>query len=101
MSDTKKETHVDEFVDDYSKDSESEVYARWFLFLKRTPAIVQAHFHKFIEPLKLFASWKGKRYRVTGASRMGDVWITKNFEQDRGYEHRIDVAELTAFSDKP
>lgn len=92
-----KETHVDSFVDDYSKDK----YARWFLFLKRLPAAFQADFDEWIKPHKLFCTWKKARYRVTGASRLGDVWLTSNFDQDTGYQHRVAVDELSEFSEKP
>lgn len=97
MSDLKKEgTHVDDFVMDYT-DDKSVMYAKWFLFLKRLPATEQAHFDEWIKEYRLFATWKGKRYRVTGASRLGDVWLAKNFNQDHGYDHRVSVDELTEF----
>lgn len=99
MSDEKEktDTHVDEFVADYEKDK----YARWFLFLKRLNASLQLDFGEWIGEYKLFATWKGERYRVTGASRLGDVWLAKNFEQENGYDHRVSVDELTEFSDSP
>ncbi len=98
MSAPKKEyTHVDDFVEDYTKSN----YARWFLFLKRLPANLQADFAEFIEPFTLYATWKGKRYRVTGASRLGDVWLTSDFKRDTGYEHRVDVDDLTEFGKVP
>lgn len=33
-------------------------------------------FRSFFEGKKLFCTWHGERWRVTGASRLGDVWLT-------------------------
>lgn len=93
-------THVDDWVEDYTEDSGLK-YAKWFLFLKRLPATLQVNFDEFIRGYKLFATWKGKRYRVTGASRLGDVWLAKDFERDHGYDHRVDIDELTAWGPTP
>ncbi len=90
-------THVDDFVDDWA----APKYPRWFFFLHRLPAHLKADFAAFIEPVKLFATWQDKRWRVTGASRMGDVWLTKDFASDCGYQQRVDLAECSDWSDKP
>lgn len=52
-----------------------------------------------MEDYKLFCMYKGERYRCTGASRMGDVWLHSDFSQDTGYEHRVDVEECSDWSD--
>lgn len=97
MSEKKEDTHVDMFVDDYTEDK----YARWFLFLHRLPATLQADFAEWIAPHKLFASWNGIRYRVTGASRLGDVWLARDFFRETGYDHRVSVDELSDWGPKP
>lgn len=81
--------HVDTFIDDYYG---KEEYARWFLFLHRLPAVLQADFKKFIDDFELFCTYEGERYRCTGASRMGDVWLTADFDQDTGYQKRVDLS---------
>lgn len=93
----KKDTHVDDWVEDYTQDK----YARWFLFLKRLPALEQSDFSEWIDVYKLFATWNGKRYRVTGASRMGDVWLAKDFNRNSGYDHRVSVDELSGWAPQP
>lgn len=93
-----KDLHVDEFIDDFLH---PEKYARWFLFLKRLPAALQTDFHEFIQPFKLFCTYQGVRYRVTGASRLGDVWLAKNFEREVGYDKRVNVAECSAWGREP
>ena len=90
-----EETHVDEFIwHGYGANS----YARWFLMLHRLPAANKFDWDEMIKPFKLFATWKGQRYRVTGASRLGDVWLARDFNRDTGYDHRVSVDELSEFS---
>ena len=39
--------------------------------------------------------------RVLGASRMGDVWLTKHFERVNGYDIRPDVDECSEWGKTP
>lgn len=86
--------HIDDFIDDYRQDA----YARWMFMHFRLPASQAADFRPFIEKHRLFCTYEGQRYRVTGASRMGDVWLVKDFNRDSGYDHRVDVAECSEWS---
>lgn len=52
----------------------------------------------FMKNHKLFCTWRGERYRVTGCSRMGDIWLARNHEQESGYDYRADVAECSEWS---
>lgn len=79
--------HVDDFVDDPKKDK----YARWFFFTKRLPAHLLLAFEEFIGPIKLFCEYEGQTYRVTGASRLGDVWLTSDMNKSIGYELRVEM----------
>jgi hypothetical protein len=92
-------THVDDFVGaSFAHSSESERYARFFFLLARLPSALSIDFHPWIRQHKLFCTYEGKRYRVTGASRMGDIWLAEDFEQDTGYDHRVFVDECCEFS---
>ena len=93
----KSPIHVDDFVSFPPKD-EAGRYAAFCLMLFRLPAIMRISFHKWIDKYKLFCTWKDKRYRVTGASRMGDIWLTSDFNQETGYEHRVDLRECSEWS---
>lgn len=84
-------THVDDYIEDFRSDP----YARWMLMHFRMPAEMQLAFRKFTEPHQLFCTHQGKRYRCTGASRLGDVWLTSNFGQNTGYTLRVDVSECS------
>jgi hypothetical protein len=102
--------HVDEFVAGYRDPSYEHQdkaefgdldYARWFLMLHRLPAMMQSDFRKYIEPFKLYCTYNNVRFRCTGASRMGDVWLTTHMDKDQGYELRVDLAKCRCWGDKP
>lgn len=88
-------------VDDFIADPRSDAYAAWVLDHFRKPALQRARFDAFMRDRLLFCDFEGKRYRVTGASRMGDVWLTLNFKEDTRYELRVDIAKCTAWGSKP
>lgn len=95
--------HVDEFIEFSHSDDPKYgdlTYARYMLWHWRLPAMLMADFHRFTEGRKLFCTYEGERYRCTGASRLGDVWLTTNVNQGIGYEKRVDVAKCEAWSDK-
>lgn len=95
--------HVDDFITDIQFLEEKPdqitdkalVHAKWFFLLHRLPALEQSMFHAQISQYRLFCDYEGKRYRVTGASRMGDVWLAKDMKQERGYDLRVDVEKCS------
>lgn len=87
--------HVDDFIDDVLNEDPGAKYARWFFLLHRLPATLKMDFDEWIAPHRLFCTYEGKRYRVTGASRMGDVWLARNFKQEQGYDLRVDVEKCS------
>lgn len=93
--------HVDEFIDCGSMKRpvpENEDYARWVLNHFRLSALCRSAFDKFMVDHKLFCNFEGEKYRVTGASRMGDVWLTKNFNQDTGYQKRVAIDHCSGWA---
>jgi len=103
MSDTIK--HVDEWVADMGFEDKPEdgeiMYARWLMMHWRLPAYMKSNFDKFISNYTLFCTYEGARFRCIGGSRMGDVWLTTNFNATHGYEKRVDVAKCSAWASKP
>ena len=83
--------HIDEFIADPTSDPYA---AKWFASFRRP------ELDKLREPneAKLFATYNGKRWRVTGCSRMGDVWLHSNFAEDTTYEKRVDVSACSEWS---
>ena len=89
--------HVDEFIDDLLSDNYASFVLDWF----RAPAIRRARYGVWMRQFKLFCTHRGTRYRVTGASRLGDVWLTKDFARETGYEQRANVDDCSAWGDEP
>ena len=50
---------------------------------------------------KLFATYDGVRYRVTMASRHGDVGLSLDHDRDYGYIKRVPVDALTELGAQP
>jgi hypothetical protein len=89
--------HVDEFIDDYKSNAYAAFVLNWF----RAPASHHSRFSPWMKQHKLFGTYNSMRFRVTGASRLGDVFLCANFDHDSGYKLRVDVDEISNWSDKP
>jgi hypothetical protein len=95
--------HVHDWIDERTcgKCPDEEKYAVAFLHIKATTSAVNTW---VIEPImkqhKLFCTYKGSKYRVTGCSSMGDIWLVKNYNKDNGYDLRVDIEECTDWSEK-
>lgn len=93
--------HVDEWLDSPTcKDDDGEKYAKFVLEHMRWPAWKQLNYAKWIREMELFCTWRAERYRCTGASSLGDVWLVSDSSKKHGYNHRVNVAECTGWSDK-
>jgi hypothetical protein len=88
-------THIDDWIDSPRYKDEGERYAKFVFWYFRFPAWAQHAFRPWMEQFKLFCTYQGNRYRVTGASRLGDVWLAEDINRDCGYDHRVDVAECS------
>ena len=87
--------HIDDFIDDPASDRYA---AQWFASFRR-PEIEKLH-----KPVdgKLFATYKGKRWRVMGCSRLGDVWLNvTTHAPEYGYTLRVDVEACSDWSATP
>ena len=81
-------THIDDWLDEPATNETEKLVKEWLEHYRR-PAIDKDH--KWLSARVLLCDYEGKRYRCIGCSRMGDVWLTTNFEAEYGYEKRIDV----------
>lgn len=88
-----------EHCDDYINDPDQPKVLRDWLTWARSPA------HGMTQPEdswpSLYADYKGKRVRVTMASRFGDVGIVYDHKKDSGYNARVLLRDLSNFKDKP
>lgn len=90
-------THIDDFIDLPGGNR----YARAMLAVFRLPAVEMLLIREeLLGTRRLFCTWQGKRYRVTGASRLGDVWLSANPARVDGYNHRVDVSECSEWGPK-
>jgi hypothetical protein len=95
-------THVDDWIDAVFRNDSAEVrYAKFYFRMHRWPAIDQMYFQELIDQFKLFATYEGKRWRVTGCSRMGDIWLSESFDRLHGYEKRVYIDDCSDWSRTP
>lgn len=87
--------------DDYIHDFTAPHCLRFFLLIKRLPAMDMMVCREFGVKPKLFATYKDARVRVVMASRMGDVGITHHLDAEDGYQARVMIAALSNFGDAP
>jgi hypothetical protein len=102
MLEVKKEpTHIYAWLD-YPEllTTEAERMVHKFLEYRTLPAheqFKQKNKDKVIG-LKVFCEYEGEKYRITGASRLGDVWLVKDFNRDTGYDKRVMIDSCSKFS---
>jgi hypothetical protein len=90
-------THIDEWLDTPTFDK-AECYAKFVIEYFRRPAWQKLAFATWMQQHRLFCTYEGMRYRCIGASRMGDVWLTADFDRENGYDKRVDVAACSEWS---
>ena len=94
-------THIDDWIDSPRCADDGERYAKFVFWYFRYPAWAKMAFSPWMKDHKLFCTYEGERYRVTGAIRMGDVWLAKDFDREAGYDLRVDVAKCSAWAESP
>lgn len=87
--------HVDDFIDD----PYGNKYARWVLMHFRLRASLSCSFSQFMKDKNIFCKYEDRVYKVIGASRMGDIWLCKDFEAVNGYDLRVDIDNCSDWSD--
>lgn len=94
--------HVDDWLDNVDKIWTAEIqYAKFVIGGFRCNATSRGAHYKFMSQFHLFCDYRGKRYRVIGASRMGDIWLTDNFDRELGYQQRVYVNDVSNWGAQP
>lgn len=77
--------------------------AMWFIFIERLPANLRAMLFQRTNAKapQLFADYECRRVRVTMASRFGDLGISHNLMEPRGYFTRVGIDKLSNFGTTP
>lgn len=100
--------HIDTFLDAMPVMDFKGVglyYAHWLFMHGRLPAYLKSVYKPFIREHRLFVDYEGKTYLVTGASRMGDIYLATDFNRGfgNGYDQRVTLnfEKLTNWRDTP
>lgn len=87
-----KPLHIDDFLDRVQlPGDEGLAYAHFMFTHWRKPAWMKMLHDQFLHQHKLFVDYEGKTWRVIGASRLGDIWLTEDFSREHGYDRRVDL----------
>ncbi len=95
----KDDGHVDSFIWRGYATGEMDAAtqrAKFILMMFRLPAAQYANWNTLVDT-KLFCTYKGVRYRVTGASRFGDIYLREDPAKDCGYDLRVKVSECSCW----
>lgn len=102
-----KNIEVDAFLDQvpmWFKEQEYLNYVHFVLEHFRKPAVVKIAHAKYMNHFRLYVTYEGKRYRVTGASRLGDIYLATSISRENGsgYDRRVPLnfAKLTEWGDR-
>lgn len=97
--------HVDEFLDSTYEliGRDDLIYPHYMLGMMRQGHSTLALYRKAIGDKQLFVTFEGKRWQVTGASRLGDIWLTPSTKLDAQYRRRVwlRLDDMTNWSDTP
>jgi hypothetical protein len=103
-----KNWDVNDFLDRIPMWFNEEAYLNYVHFMLshfRKPAVEKMAHEPFMRKFNLFATFEGTRWKVTGASRFGDIFLAKDLKRENGcgYNRRVmlNFAKLTEWSDLP
>ena len=96
--------HVDDWLDEPTRSGEDKDninYAKFVLEFARMPAFKQQAYKQWMQQFELYCTYQNKRFRVTGASRLGDIWINENLSSTNGYTHRVSLKDCSNWGSNP
>lgn len=93
-----KNIDVDDWLDKPTLHDDNEIYAKFVIDYFRLPAWKKIAYKKWMGQYKLFCIYEDKKYRVTGASRFGDIFLNADFNAESGYQLRVHVNECYNWS---
>jgi len=100
--DLKQFTHIYDWIEspNTKETTIGEIKTKEFLDFRTTSALYQME-NKDLEPKGLCTClYKQKEYKITGASRLGDVWLATDFERKNGYDLRVSIDDCSEFKYK-
>ena len=92
-----KKLHIYDWLDEEKTDL-AELKVQEYLDFRTRAAVYQMENKEKIYGLFVYCEYKGIKYRITGASRLGDIWLAKNLERESGYDIRVMIEDCSEFS---
>lgn len=98
----KGHTHIDDWLDDEAN-RKAQPYLWYWFEVKRLPAYrmyTERHptgvkLDEWADRTVVTCTYQGARYRCVGASRLGDIWLTRDMKRSNGYQHRVYIEECS------
>jgi hypothetical protein len=98
--------HVDDWVDKVlnrydlrqtEEQAQEKAAAAWFWVFGASQTVQPAFLTMFsVKCLPtLTCQYQGQLHRVTGSSRLGDVWLTEDLSRSEGYTKRVSIADCS------
>lgn len=104
-ADLPDEQDVDLWMDHVpvGKPTEGEIAARWLLEFYRLPSWKKFQFEPFVQHLRVTCLYRSRLYYLAGASRLGDVWLSRSRPNSPigSYMLRVDVRECSTWEVVP
>ena len=91
-------THIYDWIDDDSTTNDTiKSVKKWFdrFCCPAWEKVFGTPRYNWLNQRILTCEYNGQKYRCTGASRLGDIWLTKNINQSVGYQLRVNVDECS------
>ena len=91
-----EELHVDDWLDTPTLDDEQLRLAKeWVEHFRRPAGESDA---KWLDARLVTCIYHGELFRVSGASRMGDLWLNRDLNKNWGHDLRVNVARCSEWS---
>lgn len=95
--------HIHEWLDENEGKLEDPTMKQVWKFLDfKTRSAIHQHVENpdGVKGLSIFCEFQGEKHRVTGASRLGDIWLVTDFSRDTGHNKRVDIDDCDNFEFK-
>lgn len=103
-----KNVPVDVFLDTIPVWFKEKAYLNYVHFIFehfRQPAVIKVARAEYMKYFGLFVTHEERRYKVTGASRFGVIYLATDLDRENGSGYDLSVplnfAKLTQWSDRP
>lgn len=86
--------HIDDWIEEEARGEHEPLIKQWFAEFRK---LAVAKDYEWLSKSVITCEYQGKRYRCTGCSRLGDVWLATDMARETGYDLRVDVDQCSAW----